>query len=99
MAERAPELFDQLGQATAAVRSAIEKDDIYAEFTHRGLCEVLAEADDIIHFGGGTNVPANLLKRAFHAWLDGLDGDNRFDAKRLIDTHIVGGAMDDSDDD
>jgi len=97
VAERCPEVFDQLGNATKAIRSSIDKEDIYAEFTHRGLCEVLAEADDILHYSEG-RVPAHLLKKAFHAWLDGLDADNRFEAKRLIDSHIVGGSMDDDDD-
>jgi len=97
VAERAPEVFDQLGEATKAVRLAIEQEDIYAEFTHRGLCEVLAEVEDILHFGGAT-VPKNILKKGFYAWLDGLDGDSRLEAKRLIDAHITGGALSDEDD-
>jgi MoxR-like ATPase len=98
VAERAPALFDQLGNATRAVRNSIEKEDIYSEFTHRGLCEILAEADDILHFAGN-RTPANLLKKSFHAWLDGLDADNRGEAKRLIDSHITGGTFDDDEDD
>jgi hypothetical protein len=58
---------------------------------------VLSEADDILHYSRG--VPANLLKNAFHAWLDGLDADSRFEAKRIIDGHITGGAVSDDDDD
>jgi len=97
VAEEAPEVFTQLGNATGAVRRAIEKEEIYAEFTHRGLCEVLAEAEDILHYS--SSVPVNLLKQAFHAWLDGLDADSRLEAKRLIDSHIVGGALSDEGDD
>lgn len=98
VAEVAPEVFDQLGNATKAVRKAIENDDIYAEFTHRGLCEVLAEASDLLYVARGSKVPKNLLKKAFAAWLDGLDRDSRLEAKRLIDSHITGGAvMDDED--
>lgn len=93
VAEKAPSLFRELGNATAAVRTAIEKDEIYAEFTHRGLCEVLSEADDILHYS--STAPNNLLKQAFLAWLDGLDADNRFEAKRLIDAHVTGGSLDD----
>jgi MoxR-like ATPase len=95
VAEMAPSIFDELGNATAAVRQAIEKESIYAELTHRGLCEILAEAEDILHFAG--RVPANLLKSAFLAWTDGLDADNRFEAKRLIDAHVTGGALDSAD--
>jgi hypothetical protein len=93
VAEKAPALFNELGNATAAVRTAIEKEEIYAEFTHRGLCEVLSEADDLLHFSN--RVPNNLLKSAFMAWTDGLDSDNRFEAKRLIDAHVTGGALED----
>jgi MoxR-like ATPase len=100
IAERCPEVFDQLGRATKAVRKAIEDEDIYAELTHRGLCEILAEADDLIHFGGsGKSATDKLLKRSFAAWLDGLDTDSRLEAKRLIDSHIEGGALDLDEDD
>lgn len=98
IAERCPEVFDQLGKATKAVRKAIENEDIYAEFTHRGLCEVLAEVEDILHFGGD-KVPNKILNRGFRAWLDGLDADSRHETQRLIDSHIEGGALDLNDDD
>ena len=92
VAEKAPALFKELGNATAAVRSAIEKDTIYAELTHRGLCEILAEAEDILHYSD--EVPASLLKSSFLAWMDGLDADSRLEAKRLIDAHVAGGVLD-----
>jgi MoxR-like ATPase len=98
VAEVAPELFTQLGNATGALRKAIENETVYAEFTHRGLCEVLSEAEDYIHYAGG-EVPKNLLKKSFKAWLDGLDADSRFEAKRVIDAHLTGGALDDDDED
>jgi len=31
--------------------------------------------------------------------MHGLDTDSRFEAKRIIDAHITGGALDDDDDD
>jgi hypothetical protein len=91
IAEVSPETFDQLGNATGALRKAIDNEEVYAEFTHRGICEVLSECDDLIEFS--SRVPANLLKKGFKAWLDGLDEDSRMSAKRLIDSHISGGAL------
>ncbi len=96
LAEVSPETFTQLGNATVALRKAIENEEIYAEFTHRGICEVLSECDDLVEFS--SRVPSNLLKKGFKAWLDGLDEDSRMGAKRLIDSHISGGAFAHSED-
>lgn len=91
VSNRAPMIFDQLGRAVVSVRSAIEKQAIYAELTHRGLCDILAEAEDVLHFS--ETVPKNLLQLAICAWLDGLEPDTKIAAKRLIDPHISGGAV------
>jgi hypothetical protein len=92
VAQRAPKVFDQLGKAVASVRSAIQKQAIFAELTHRGLCDIMAEADDVLHFNPN-QVPVNLLQLAICAWLDGLEADTKMAAKRLIDPHIAGGAV------
>lgn len=89
--ERAPDLFDQLGKATKALRAKIEKEELYAEFTHRGLCEILSEAEDILAYS--ETAPSNLLARAFCAWTDGLDGSSRLEARRIIDPYVPGGAV------
>tara|TARA_Y100000310_G_scaffold345115_1_gene461885 strand:+ start:1387 stop:2628 length:1242 start_codon:yes stop_codon:yes gene_type:complete len=95
LAERAPDLLEQVGRACVTLRDSIEKDELYGEFSHRGLCDVLGHAEDIIRMTG--RIPSNLAKEAFIAWLDGLpDSDNRLVAKRLIDPHLSGGALDDS---
>jgi len=88
--EMAPGVFDQLGNATEALRKAIEAEEIYAEFTHRGLCEVLSECDDILSFGGS---PTGLLKKGFRSWMDGLDADTQLTAKRLVSPHLKDGAF------
>jgi hypothetical protein len=96
--ERCPELLDQLGFATNAIREGIKNRTLYAEFTHRGLCEVLGECDDLIWAARGDSVPANLLKNGFKAWLHRLDPDQRLVAKRLIDAGIAGGVVANDDD-
>lgn len=93
--EKTPEVFGQLGAATAALRSSIEKEELYAEFTHRGLCEILLECSDILKYHPANKAPPdNLLKRGFCAWLEGMDADSRTTAKRLVDPHLKGGALD-----
>jgi len=99
LAGKAPLIFDELGAATVAIRAAISGEstvDIEADLTHRGLCEILAECDDVLWMAGGT-VPKGLLKKGFKAWLDRLDPDNRLIAKSLIDAHVTGGVFADED--
>ena len=99
LASKAPALFDELGSATGAIRLAIKGEstvDLEADLTHRGLCEILAECDDLLWLANGT-VPKGLLKKGFRAWLDRLDPDNRLIAKSLIDAHVTGGVFADED--
>jgi MoxR-like ATPase len=92
LVEKAPEVFAQMGKATEAIRDAVQKEVLYAEFSHRGVCSVLGHATDVIAMTG--KVEAGLLKRAFRAWLDGLpDEGTRLEARRLIDPHIRGGSF------
>ncbi len=96
LVEAAPDLIQHLGWATDKIRAAIESEELYAEFTHRGLCEVLAECDDVLWLSDGT-APANLLKRGFSAWLHRLDKDSRTIAMRLIDAVVPGGLFTDEE--
>lgn len=89
LVEKAPSIFDQLQGCCEALRKAIKDEEIFAEFTHRGICEVLAEAEDRVRFGKNKD----LLSNAFDAWLDRLDADNRLAAKRMIDPHVSGGSV------
>jgi len=83
----------QLGHATASLRKAIDNEDLYAEFTHRSLCAILDECEDVLHYSATT--PDNLLKHGMRAWLEGLDSESRLTANRLIDPHLKGGALGD----
>lgn len=103
VAEKCPGFFftdkgapGPLGKATEAIREAVFRGNLFAEFTHRGLCEVLAECTDILRFQPkNKDVPSNLLKLGFRAWVEGLDMDTQLEARRAIDPHIKGGALSD----
>jgi MoxR-like ATPase len=105
LAERAPDIFftpsgeaGMLGKASDSLREAIARGNLFAEFTHRGLCEVLSECEDIVRFRySNKQVPGNLLKLGFRAWIEGLDEDSQLEARRAIDPHIKGGALSNED--
>lgn len=98
LAERAPQVFGPMGRITQSLREAILKEDLYAEFSHRGLCSILEHAQDILESNGKNAVPANLLRMAARAWLDRLsDPTSRLAAKRHMDPHLAGGALDSAD--
>jgi len=90
--ERCPDAFDQVGKATAALRDAIGKEQLYAEFSHRGVCAWLGHMEDIVGMTG--SVPKDLVKRGARAFLDGMpDDETRLSAERLCDPHIRGGVV------
>lgn len=92
--EKAPDLFVQLGKATEALRNAIEREELYAEFDMRALCDILFECQDTLQFKfTNKSAPDNLLKRGFQAWLQGVEIDGRVTAQRLIDPFLKGGAL------
>ena len=101
LAQLAPWIFftpegkpGELGNATKAIREAVDRGTLYCEFTMRGLDGILQECEDIIRFRhGGKTAPSNLLKHGFRAWLDGLDEDTQLEARRTVDPHVGGGAL------
>ena len=93
VAERVPEFIDQVGGATAALRKAIDRDELYAEFSHRALCSVFGRAARILRMEGSWKTDS--AKRCWRAWLCKLDRDNKDAAKALIDSNMRGGAIDD----
>jgi hypothetical protein len=93
VAERVPEFIDQVGGATIALRKAIDRDELYAEFSHRALCSVMGRASRILRME--STWKADSAKRCWRAWLCKLDRDNKDVAKALIDSNMRGGAIDD----
>ena len=89
-----PALFQQIGNATKALRAAVAKDELYAEFSHRGVCNWLSACRALIKWEG-PNTRALLKRSARMGFVDKLaDGETRLAAQRLIDPHIKGGALD-----
>ena len=94
LVQRVPGVFPQVGAATAALRAAVAADELYAEFSHRALCEWLRQVDRIIRYTPGV-APTGILKRAARVVINGMpDAETRLEAERLIDPHIQGGAVD-----
>ena len=89
--EAVPGLLKQLGGAVKAVRDAIKSGSLYAELTHRGICEILMECEDLLGEADGS-VPANLLRKGMNAWLCRL-GEQKLVAKSLCDAAIKGGVV------
>lgn len=86
---RAPSVFDKMGYVTKALREAILNGDLYGEFSHRALCNILGHASDMLACNPNRTVPKNLLRLASRAWLDGLpDEENRDIARKIMDPHV-----------
>jgi len=73
-----------LGNCTTSLRKGIQDGDIICELTMRGLVDICEDAIDILSEKKG-KMPKDLLGMAMECWFDGLDEDNRFEAKRLAD--------------
>lgn len=82
----APELFTQVGAAVASLREAIDKEELYTEFSHRAVCAWLGHAQDVIDCG---LTGPNILKRAFRVVADKMpDPETRECAYRIIDPFL-----------
>lgn len=96
--ERLPAAFPAIGKATQAIREAIKADQLYTEFSHRTVCAWAGAAEDILRVQTSNKLPRSILKRAARSFLDGMgDEETRTAAKRLVDPHVKGGALDAGD--
>lgn len=95
-AERCGHLFTKVGDATTVLRKAVEEQNLYGEFSHRGLCTWIGDCEDILRHS--SNAPRDLLKQGFESWADGLpDEENKTLALTLVDAYLKGGALDQGD--
>lgn len=95
-AEKVGHLLSNVGNATAALRKAVEDGDLYGEFSHRDLCTWIGDCEDILRFS--KKIPNDLLKQGFLSYADGLpDEDNQTAALTLVDPYFKGGALERGD--
>lgn len=92
LVSRCPAAFVQVGNATDAMRKAIEKKSVYAEFSHRAVCAWLGAAVDILETQESSDIPADLLQRAFRAVADKMpDAQTAVEVTNIVGQRIVGG--------
>lgn len=90
--QKCSDLLDSVKESVKALRKAVEDMTLYGEFSHRGLCAWLEDAEDILRIT--PKVPRDLLKQSFMTVADSFpDKQTRIAALRLIDAHLTGGAV------
>jgi hypothetical protein len=90
--ERCSHLLKGVGDAVLALRTAVENQNLYAEFSHRDLCTWIGDCEDMLRLL--KDPPADLLKQGFDSYSDGLpDDDTRTQAQSLVDPYLKGGAL------
>jgi len=98
LAAKHPEAMSVMMRATATIRDAVEKEEVYCEWSHRTVSAWAGAAEDLCETVGAKLKTPALLTRAARAVLDGMpDQDTRDKVKRLIDPFIKGGAVGEGD--
>ena len=93
LCKMAPSVIPPMVRATTAVREAIEANALYAEWSHRSICNWAGAAEDILSVMG-RQLKRDLLVRSLRVVLDGLPNPEVRDAvSRLVDPHIDGGVL------
>ena len=79
-----PKVFQDLGPAVAIIRSAISKNELYGELSHRGICAISSYMEDWVLEGSKKNT-LNLIKDAIVSWTYRLpDKETREQALTLV---------------
>jgi len=90
--ERCGHMLGEVGKATAALRKAVEAQNLYGEFGHRDLCAWIGDCEDILRYSVAP--PPDLLRQGFMSYADGLpDEQNRNQALTLVDAYLKGGGL------
>lgn len=90
LTQRCPEIFGKVGNITNVLRKAILDGELYAEFSHRGVCAILGHSQDILMSRAySSRNMKNLLKLGVRAWIDGLpDQENRDIAIKMMSPYV-----------
>jgi len=91
---RSPEIIEVMGKITQALRQQIADEDLYAEFSHRAVCQILENAQDLVFESSttGTFDASALISQSSRCWLDRLgDPEVRETAVSAMAPHLSGG--------
>jgi hypothetical protein len=98
LAAKHPDALNVMMRATTAIREAVEKEEIYCEWSHRAVSAWAGAAEDLCETVGSKLKVDRLVARAARAVLDGMpDADTRDKVKRLIDPFLKGGMVGEGD--
>jgi MoxR-like ATPase len=98
LAARHPDALGIMMRSTTAIRAAVDKEEVYCEWSHRTVCAWAGAAEDLAETVGGKLKTDRLVARAARAVLDGMpDADTRDKVKRLIDPFLKGGMVGEGD--
>lgn len=98
LAAKHPEAINVMMKATTAIRQAVEKEEVYCEWSHRTLCAWAGAAEDLAETIGGKLKTDRLVARAARAVLDGMpDADTRNRVKLIIDPYLKNGMVNEGD--
>jgi MoxR-like ATPase len=91
-----PSAIPEVGAAATAIRSLIDEDGLFFEFSHRTICSWLQNTEDllkeIVSKPNETKEKLRLVSIAAKCWLGRLsDQESVLIAKRTISPHITGG--------
>jgi len=81
-----PEFFETLGKLTVKIRTMVQEEKYYAEFSHRTLCNWITSIQDSLEERGAEDT---LPIEQARCWLDKLpDVHSRLEVARLLDAHF-----------
>jgi len=88
-----PDALDTIGACTKALRSCIDKGELYMEFSHRDVCNWASVCEAQLKWRPNAKTD-RLLQDSARSWIDGLpDEETRMEATRVIDPYMKGGVI------
>ena len=92
-----PELLTNVGRATSAIRKEIEEGKIYAEFSHRGVCNWLSSCNAILRFEPKPGKHF-IMRAAALGFIDKMPDEATRESiraliSRALDPHVPGGTL------
>lgn len=94
LAAKHPGAIPTIIKITGLIRDAVDKEMVFAEWSHRVVCAWAGAAQDLMTVLGSTLPTGPLLKRASRMVLDGLPNeDTRLAVSTIMDPHVKGGVI------